>query len=44
MTKKLIQAISEHSLPLSDASLNKMVEAIGDAQIAMSGEASHGTS
>ena len=44
MTKKLIQAISEHSLPLNDESLNKMVEAIGDAQIVMIGEASHGTS
>ena len=44
MTKKLIQAISEHSLPLSDASLNKMVEAIGEAKIVMIGEASHGTS
>ncbi|WP_274307944.1 erythromycin esterase family protein [Solibacillus daqui] len=44
MTKKLIQAISEHSLPLSDASLNKIVEAIGDAKIVMIGEASHGTS
>ena len=39
-----MQAISEHSLPLNDESLNKMVEAIGDAQIVMIGEASHGTS
>ncbi len=44
MTKKLIQAISEHSLLLNDASLNKIVEAIGDAKIVMIGEASHGTS
>ena len=44
MTKKLIQAISQHSLPLNDASLNKIVEAIGDAKIVMIGEASHGTS
>lgn len=44
MTKKLIQTISEHSLPLNDASLNKIVEAIGDATIVMIGEASHGTS
>lgn len=44
MTKKLIQAISEHSLLLSNASLNKIVEAIGDAKIVMIGEASHGTS
>ena len=44
MTKKLIQAISEHSMPLSDTSLNKIVEAIGDAKIVMIGEASHGTS
>lgn len=44
MTKKLIQAISEQSLLLNDASLNKIVEAIGDAKIVMIGEASHGTS
>lgn len=44
MTKKLIQAISQHSLPLNDRSLTKIVEAIGDAQIVMIGEASHGTS
>ena len=44
MTKKLIQAISEHSLLLNDASLNKIVEAIVDAKIVMIGEASHGTS
>ena len=44
MTKKLMQAISQHSLPLSDVSLNKIVGAIGDAQIVMIGEASHGTS
>lgn len=39
-----MKAISDHSLPLSDTSLNKMVEAIGDAKIVMIGEASHGTS
>lgn len=44
MTNKLIQAIVEHSLPLNDTSLTKMVEAIGDAKIVMIGEASHGTS
>ena len=44
MTKKLMKAILDHSLPLNDASLNKMIEAIGDAQIVMIGEASHGTS
>lgn len=44
MTKKLIEAIAEHSLPLGDASLNKIVKAIGDAKIVMIGEASHGTS
>jgi len=44
MTKKLIQAISQHSLPLNDATLNKIVETIGDAKIVMIGEASHGTS
>ena len=44
MTKKLMQAISEHSLPLNDESLNKIVEAVGDAKIVMIGEASHGTS
>lgn len=44
MTKKLIQAISQNALPLNDGSLNKIVEAIGNAQIVMIGEASHGTS
>ena len=44
MTKRLRQAISEHALPLSDSSLNKLVQAIGDAKIVMIGEASHGTS
>lgn len=44
MTKKLMQAISQHSLPLNDVSLNKIVDTIGDAQIVMIGEASHGTS
>lgn len=44
MTKNLIQAVAEHALPLNDASLTKMVEAIGDAKIVMIGEASHGTS
>ncbi len=44
MTKKLMKAITDHSLPISDESLNKMVETIGNAQIVMIGEASHGTS
>ncbi|HWL26013.1 MAG TPA: erythromycin esterase family protein [Ureibacillus sp.] len=44
MPRKLINAIKEHSLPLNDQSLNKIVEAIGDARIVMIGEASHGTS
>lgn len=44
MTDKLIQAISEHSMPLDNASLNKIVEAVGNAKIVMIGEASHGTS
>lgn len=44
MTKKLIQAISNHALPLNDTSLNKIVEAVGNANIVMIGEASHGTS
>ena len=44
MTKKLMQAISQHSLPLNDAALNNIVDAIGDAKIVMIGEASHGTS
>lgn len=44
MTKKLMHAITEHALPLNEESLNKIVEAIGDAQIVMIGEASHGTS
>ena len=44
MTKKLMKAIIDHSIPLNDASLNKIVDEIGDAQIVMIGEASHGTS
>ena len=44
MTKKLMKAIVDHSMPLNDESLNKMIHAIGDAQIIMIGEASHGTS
>ncbi len=44
MTRKLIQAIKDHAMPLNDESLTKMVEAIGNAQIVMIGEASHGTS
>ena len=44
MPRKLITAIKEHSLPLNDQSLDKIIEAIGNAQIVMIGEASHGTS
>ena len=44
MSRKLINAIKEHSLPLNDESLNKIVEAIGNSRIVMIGEASHGTS
>ncbi|MBM7608967.1 erythromycin esterase-like protein [Lysinibacillus composti] len=44
MPRKLINAIKEHSLPLNDQSLDKVIEAIGNAQIVMIGEASHGTS
>lgn len=44
MSKNLITAIEEHSLPLNDHSLAKIIEAIGDARIVMIGEASHGTS
>nr|WP_106783090.1 erythromycin esterase family protein [Lysinibacillus timonensis] len=43
MPKKLINAIKEHSLPLNEESLDKIVEAIGNARIVMIGEASHGT-
>lgn len=44
MTRKLIHAIKEQSLPLNDQSLDKILEAIGNARIVMIGEASHGTS
>ena len=44
MTRKLVQAIKDHAMPLDNTGLNKIVEAIGDAQIVMIGEASHGTS
>lgn len=44
MPRKLISAIKEHSLPLNEQSLDRLVEAIGDARIVMIGEASHGTS
>lgn len=44
MPKKLIDAIKEHSLPLNDQSLDKIVDAIGNSRIVMIGEASHGTS
>jgi erythromycin esterase-like protein len=44
MPKKLIAAIKEHSLPLNEQSLDKLIEAIGNARIVMIGEASHGTS
>ena len=44
MPRKLITAIKEHSLPLKDQSLDKIIEAIGNARIVMIGEASHGTS
>ncbi|WP_413366187.1 erythromycin esterase family protein [Lysinibacillus sp. 3P01SB] len=44
MPRKLISAIKEQSLPLNDQSLDKVLEAIGNARIVMIGEASHGTS
>ncbi|RHW38451.1 erythromycin esterase family protein [Lysinibacillus yapensis] len=44
MPRKLINAIKEHSLPLNDQSLDRIIEAIGNARIVMIGEASHGTS
>lgn len=44
MPRKLINAIKDHSLPLNDESLDKIVESIGNARIVMIGEASHGTS
>ncbi len=44
MPRKLIAAIKEQSLPLNDESLDKMIEAVGEARIVMIGEASHGTS
>lgn len=43
-SSKLIHAIKEQSLPLNEQSLNKIIEAIGNARIVMIGEASHGTS
>ena len=44
MTRKLVQAIKDHALPLNETSLTKIVAAIGEAKIVMIGEASHGTS
>ncbi|RUL45645.1 erythromycin esterase family protein [Lysinibacillus antri] len=44
MPRKLISAIKEQSHPLNDQSLDKLMDAIGNAQIVMIGEASHGTS
>lgn len=44
MTRKMISAIKEYSVPLAGEGLDKLIEAIGDAQVVMIGEASHGTS
>lgn len=44
MSKKLVAAIREHSLPLTPASIDQLIEAVGDAEIVMLGEATHGTS
>ncbi|MFS0690145.1 erythromycin esterase family protein [Sporosarcina sp. 179-K 8C2 HS] len=44
MSKKLISAIQEHSLPLNDKALDTILDRIGDARIVMLGEATHGTS
>lgn len=44
MTRKMVAAIKEQSLPLNEQSLDNIIEAIDNAQIVMIGEASHGTS
>ena len=44
MPRKLVAAIKELALPFNEHNLNKIVESIGNAQIVMIGEASHGTS
>lgn len=44
MTRKLIAAIKEHSIPLQSGGLDRIVDSIGEAEIVMIGEASHGTS
>lgn len=44
MHENLINAIKEHSLPLNDQSMTKIIEEIGNARIVIIGEASHGTS
>lgn len=45
MSKKLVKAIQSHALPLhADSTMDAILEAIGDAEIVMLGEASHGTS
>lgn len=45
LSKKLVKAIQSHALPLHEKStIDAIIDAIGDAEIVMLGEASHGTS
>ncbi|MFC4410905.1 erythromycin esterase family protein [Chungangia koreensis] len=44
MTRKLIAAIQEQSVPLQNGGLERLLDSIGEANIVMIGEASHGTS
>ncbi|MGM9951566.1 MAG: erythromycin esterase family protein [Lysinibacillus sp.] len=44
MPRKLIAAMKEQALALNDESLDKLIEAVGNARIVLIGEASHGTS
>lgn len=43
MSKKMRTAIEEQSIPLGNSALAKLVEAAGDADVVMIGEATHGT-
>lgn len=45
MSRKLVAAIKEQAIPLDDPSaFDRLLKEIGDAQIVMIGEATHGTS
>ncbi|WP_313236178.1 erythromycin esterase family protein [Sporosarcina ureae] len=45
MSRKLVAAIKEQAIPLDDPSaFDRLLKEVGDAQIVMIGEASHGTS